>query len=365
MDWNWQLAEWPNFRWEDGHNREQESAFLVGSGVLIGAFQSLAVGEANSLRAELLSDEALETSRIEGELLNRDSLQSSIRRQFGLAVDSRKVAPAEQGVSEVMVDAFRSYADDLSDAKLFKWHSLLMRGRVGLKDVGRYRRSKEPMQIVSGPLHAPKVHFEAPAASAIPKEMKGFLKWFNGSRGELPALCRAALAHVYFESIHPFEDGNGRIGRVISEIALSQAVGAPMVIALSQVISAGKKEYYSQLEKANRRLDVAEWVAYFSATVLEAQRRAQRRIEFLIEKAKLFDRLRGKLNVRQEKVLIRVFAEGPDGFNGGLSAKNYAAIAKASTATVTRDLNELLEFGALRKTGERKSTRYWLLVEGQ
>ncbi len=364
MEWNWQLADWPNFKWKSGQDPELEAQFLVGAGRLAGGLAGLALADAADLRADLLSEEALETSSIEGEILNRDSVQSSIRRQFGLAVDARKVSPAEQGVAEVMVAAYRHHAEDLSDSRLFKWHSLLMKGKRGLKDVGRYRRSPDPMQIVSGPVHAPKVHFEAPPSEQVPREMENFIRWFNDSRGRMPALCRSAVAHVYFESIHPFEDGNGRLGRVVAEIALSQLAGAPLLLALSQVINTGKKEYYAQLQKANRTLDLGEWIGYFSKTVLAAMARSEGRIQFLIRKARLFERLRDRLNVRQEKVLLRMFAEGPEGFTGGLSAKNYMAISKSPSATATRDLAELVELGALQRTGERKSTRYSLALDG-
>lgn len=365
MKWNWELADWPLFKWESGHNPELEVQFLVGAGRLTGGLSGLALADAVELRADLLSEEAVETSSIEGEVLNRDSVQSSIRRQFGLAVDARKVSAAEQGVSEVMVNAYRQHGDDLSDNALFKWHSLLMKGKHGLKDVGRYRRSADPMQIASGPVHAPKVHFEAPPSKQVPSEMKDFIRWFNDSRGHIPALCRAAVAHVYFESIHPFEDGNGRLGRVVAEIALSQSVGAPILLALSQVINASKKRYYAQLQEASRTLDLTEWIGYFSETVIAALERSERRIQFLVQKARLFDRLQDRLNERQVKVLLRVFAEGPEGFTGGLSAKNYMAISKASPATATRDLAELVELGALQRVGERKNTRYSLALDGE
>lgn len=365
MKWNWQLADWPHFKWESGHDPELEARFLVGAGRLTGGLSGLGLADAAELRADLLSEEALESSSIEGEILNRDSVQSSIRRQFGLAVDARKVSPAEQGVSEVMVDAYRRHGEDLTDSRLFKWHSLLMKGKRGLKDVGQYRRSADPMQIVSGPIHEPKVHFEAPPSERVPSEMETFIRWFNDSRSNMPALCRAAVAHVYFESIHPFEDGNGRLGRVVAEIALSQSAGAPLLLALSQVINASKKDYYAQLQKANGTLDLAEWIGYFSTTVIAALERSERRIQFLVQKARLFDRLRDLLNTRQVKVLLRVFAEGPEGFTGGLSAKNYIAISKASPATATRDLAELVELGALQRTGERKNTRYSLALDSE
>lgn len=364
MKWNWRLPEWPEFTYDSAALRTVESRFLLDSGKLLGALVELAEEDTARIHVDLLSDEALETSRIEGELLNRDSLQSSVRRQFGLPADSRKVSPAEQGVAKVMVEVFRHFDEDLTAERLCHWQGLLMQGKSGLNDVGRFRTTAEPMQIVSGPIHDPKVHFEAVPSSRVPEEMRRFLTWFNGSRDKLPALARAALSHAYFESIHPFEDGNGRIGRAIAELALSQASGKPALLALSRTISARKKAYYAELEKVNRTLEVSAWVTFFAETVLEAQRSAGALLHFILEKARFFERFRGKLKPRQEKALARIFAAGPDGFEGGLSASNYQSIVKASPATVTRDLAELVEFGALTRTGEKKHTRYWLKLGG-
>lgn len=358
--WNWQLKNWPAFKFAPDEIGREEAEFLHGSGLLLGAFATLGEGDVEKIRVDLLSDEALETSRIEGEFLNRESLQSSVRRQFGLTSDGRKVTPAEQGVAEVLVDVYRNFQDELTVERLCLWQAKLMKGRRGMVDIGKLRTSAEPMQIVSGPIHDHRVHFEAPPSKAVPAEMERFIRWFNESRSSLPALTRAAIAHVYFESIHPFEDGNGRVGRAIAELALSQSLGKPVLLALSQAIGAGKKRYYDELGRANRTLEVSAWVKYFAETVLEAQTRAGRHVDFIVQKTKFFDRFRGKLNPRQEKVVLRIFAEGPDGFEGGLSAGNYVSIAKTSAATVTRDLNELVEIGALEKTGEKRYARYWL-----
>jgi Fic family protein len=195
--------------------------------------------------------------------------------------------------------------------------------------------------------------------------MEGFLRWFHGDGAKLPALTRAALAHLRFETIHPFEDGNGRIGRAIAELSLSQSSGKPLLIALSQVIGRRKKQYYHQLEAASRTLEVTDWVRYFGASVLEAQQDSVRRIGFLIAKTRFFDRYRGRLNGRQEKVLVRLFEAGMDGFEGGLSAGNYASITKAPPATVTRDLHDLVVKGALLRTGKRKATRYRLQLSDE
>lgn len=363
MKWNWQLPEWPGFTYDAPALHAAEARFLLGSGMLLGALVKLSEEDTARIHVDLLSDEALETSRIEGELFSRDSLQSSVRRQFGLPTDSRKVSPAEQGVAKVMVEVFRRFDEDLTVDMLCHWHRLLMQGKRGVNDVGRFRTSEEPMQIVSGSIHEPRVHFEAVPSSRVPEEMERFIHWFHRSRHTMPALARAAISHAYFESIHPFEDGNGRIGRAIAEMALSQASGKPVLLLLSRTICARKKAYYAELEKVNRTLAVSEWVAFFADAVLEAQRSAGTLLHFILEKAAFFERHRGRLNERQEKVLARVFAAGPDGFVGGLSASNYQSIAKASPATVTRDLSDLVEIGALERTGERKHTRYWLKLE--
>lgn len=364
MRWNWQQNDWPNFRFDSEVLAPLEARFLRQGGVVIGSVQHLGEDDRGVLTVEIISAEALKTSEIEGEILDRESLQSSIRRQFGLVTDHRRVGPAEQGIAELMVDLYRSCDVQLSDAQLFRWHELLMQGRRDIKDVGQYRTHAEPMQIVSGPVHAPKVHFEAPPSGQVPEEMAAFCRWFNetGPSGARPmsALARAGIAHLYFESIHPFEDGNGRIGRAISEKALAQDLGQPSLTALSVMIERRKKDYYKALEFAHRENEVTDWLMWFADAVLEAQRLTQRWIDFLIAKTKLFDSLRGKINPRQEKALLRMMREGPDGFEGGLSAGTYTSITAAPPATARRDLAELVELGALTRTGERRGTRYWL-----
>jgi len=223
------------------------------------------------------------------------------------------------------------------------------------------------MQVVSGPVHNPRVHFEAPPSKAMRREMTQFIKWLNdtapGRKNPLSALTRAGIAHLHYVCIHPFEDGNGRIGRAIAEKALSQCLGQPTLIALSHTIQERKKIYYDSLEKNNKDIEITDWLVYFAKTILEAQGYTQKLIDFLIEKSKLYEKLRGKMNTRQEKVIARLFREGPEGFKGGLSAEKYISIAKTSRATATRDLQGLLEIGALQKTGERKYTRYSLRIK--
>ncbi len=365
MTWNWQSPDWPNFKWDRSRIVAAEEQFLLGAGVAIGATKHLSEDDHKQLLVELMSGEAVTTSAIEGEILNRASVQSSILRQLGLASpDKRRVIPAEQGIAEMMVDLYRSFSQLLSDEMLFGWHRMVTAGRKDLADIGRYRTNPEPMQVVSGPIGAPAVHFEAPPSKRVPMEMKRFISWFNrtapSGKEPLPAITRAGTAHLYFESIHPFEDGNGRIGRAIAEKAMTQSFGQPVLVSLATTILAHQKSYYQALERANRQSDITEWLVWFAEIALESHRRSIAQVEFIIAKTKLLDRLRGQINERQQKALLRMFREGPEGFKGGLSAGNYSTITGASPATTTRDLADLVEKGALIRTGERKHARYLL-----
>jgi Fic family protein len=366
MSWNWQAPDWPRFTWDPARLRRAEDEFLVGAGVFAGSIRHLPDSDREHLIVEAIGSEAVTTSEIEGEVLDRASVQSSIRRQLGLATDRRRVRPAENGVAEMMVDLYRSSAAPLSEEMLFGWHRMLLKARRDLADVGRYRTGRDPMQIVSGPLHARKVHFEAPPAAAVPREMRRFIDWFHRSapsgKEPLPALTRAGLAHLYFESIHPFEDGNGRLGRAVSEKAFAECVGQPTLTALAATLLARRKSYYAALEAASQVNEVTPWLAWFAGIAIEAQRRTAAMVEFLIDKTKLLDRLRGRLNARQEKALLRMMSEGPEGFRGGLSAGNYMQITGAATATATRDLADLVDQGALVRTGERRYARYNLAI---
>ncbi len=358
--WNWQQADWPNWRFDASAFADMENRFLLQSGRLLGARQHLDPSEQVALKVGLLSDEAMQTSRIEGEYLNLSRVQSSVRRQFGLAAD-RRAGAAEAGIAELMVDCFNGFDDPLTHDMLFEWNRLVCAGRSDLNVVGGYRTHVEPMQVISGPTYKPKVHFEAPLSDRIHGEMSAFIDWFGNS--DLPALVKAGLAHVYFVSIHPFEDGNGRIARALSEKVLAMALGQPSLLALSIQIEKDRKGYYSALEAGSKGMEVTDWLLWFAQTVLKAQTYSIALVDHIIAKAKMFDRLRGQLNERQEKVLLRLFEAGPEGFTGGLSAKNYMTITAAAPATARRDLVDLVAKGALRRTGERRGTRYWLAVD--
>lgn len=364
MQWNWQLSGWPGFSFDADALKALEAKFLTSSGILLGSSTHLVDDELSELRVQLMSEEALKTSEIEGEILDRDSLQSSIRQQFGLRNDPRKVPPAEQGIAEMTVQLYRTWDTPLADQIIFDWHSMLTKGRRDLVDIGCYRTTRQPMQVVSGSVDARRVHFEAPPSVEVQREMDIFTAWFNRTvpcgSDPLPALTRAGIAHLWFVSIHPFEDGNGRIGRAVAEKALSQSMGHPSLIALAHTIEEHRKAYYTSLENANRTLVITDWLHWFGETVLAAQDYTIRSVRFLVEKTKFYSRLGGGLNARQSKALARMFKEGLSGFKGGLSADNYIRITKTSASTATRDLQDLVSKGALTRTGERKSTRYHL-----
>jgi Fic family protein len=366
MKWNWQQQKWPHFSYDVGRFSKYEDQFLHNAGMMHGSMKHVSSEDQEHLKITLIREEAFKTSEIEGELLNRDSLQSSIQQQFGLKADHRKIPPAEQGIAEMLADLYQHCLSPLTHTQLFGWHKMLTTGRRDLKQIGSYRSHADPMQIVSGPIHNPKIHYEAPPSGQVKKEMDGFISWFNETGGSskiktpLPALTRSGIAHLYFESIHPFEDGNGRVGRALSEKALSQALGQPTLIALAHTIEIHRKTYYEALHRASRTLEINDWLQFFCEMALAAQEHTQRTIDFLIEKGRFYKRFTNQLNPRQQKTIDRIFREGIDGFKGGLSAENYIQITGAPRATVTRDLQKLVELGAFSKSGERKYTRYYL-----
>jgi Fic family protein len=266
----------------------------------------------------------------------------------------------------MMVDLFGQARAPFTEATLHRWRRLVVNGRTDLIDIGRYRTGGDPMQIISGPIGRPKVHFEAPPAAAVPAEMRRFWSWIERTAPEraqpLPPLTRAGVAHLWFESIHPYEDGNGRIRRAISEKILAQGLPTPALTGMAGTLRLHRRAYYAALECAHGNLDITDWLFWFAAKTIEAQRGALQHVEFVLVKDRLMSALREAINARQEKALLRVFEAGPDGFRGGLSAGNYMRITGAPPATATRDLVALVSLGALLRAGEHKSTRYRLNV---
>lgn len=365
--YNWQMEGWPDFAFDAAKVEDVLFAFAENAGRTTGSWQALPETSRWESLIEMLTAEALKTSKIEGENLDREDVRSSIRKSLGFHDDNRKVKDKRAaGIAALMIDARNTWNEPLTQEKLFAWHEMLLDGSQGIR-VGSWRTHEEPMQVVSGAIGREKVHYEAPPSSRVPAEMKRFIEWFNEMPGNGSSMrlapIRSAIAHLYFESIHPFEDGNGRIGRAVAEKALSQGLGRPVLLSLSETIEADRKAYYEALKQAQRSRDVTEWVRYFTDVVLRAQIRAEAMIGFTVRKAQFFDRFRDILSERQRVAIGKMLVHGPGGLGDGISAAKYAAMTKVSKATATRDLQDLLAAGAIeRLEGGGRNTRYRVAV---
>ncbi len=367
MSYNWQQKDWPEFRFDLSGIEDALFSFAEESGHVSGILKTMPEALQTELMLNLMVSEAVKTSAIEGEYLSRTDVVSSIRNNLGLneIPDTIKDKRA-RGAGELMVLVRTTFDLPLTAEDLFLWHSLLLQESKRIK-IGAWRTHDEPMQVVSGAIGREKIHFEAPASKDIPGEMNRFIQWFNetaaGQKREIrKAPVRSAIAHLYFESIHPFEDGNGRIGRAIAEKALSQTTGRPVLLSLSQTIEADKKSYYLALERAQQSNEITGWMHYFVGIVVDAQQQAKLLTELTLKKARFLDHYREKLNDRQLKVIGRMMEEEPKGFEGGMTAKKYIAITKTSKATATRDLQLLTGLGALLHAGGGRNTSYTLNI---
>jgi Fic family protein len=368
LRYNWEYKEWPNFKYSTKGLEKTLLQISRNEGKYDGIVNMLPENVKADAIIDLMVIEAIKSSEIEGEFYSRKDVLSSIKKNLGLHQKSLTIINKNaEGISKIMVDIRTSFAKPLTKAKLFEWHQMLFNTYTNI-EVGKWRTHIEPMQIVSGAYGKQKVHFEAPPSRSLEKEMKGFIQWFNntapnGKQAIENSAVRAALVHLYFESIHPFEDGNGRIGRVLAEKVLSQGMKKPALLSLSATIEKNKKKYYAQLQVGQKNLNATQWVHYFVNTILKSQEYAEKQIEFTINKASFFDSYKAKLNARQLKAIKKIMEEGPDGFKGGLNATKYKSINKTSKATATRDLQELVELGIIIQTGGGRSTSYRLKLD--
>jgi Fic family protein len=363
MKYIWQQDNWPEFQYDLTGIHEKMIRFTEKTGRVDGLLSALPESLQMDAVIELMVAEAVKSSEIEGEMLSRPDVMSSIKNNLGIASRPRHVGDARvRGIAELMVCVRDDFARALSRNMLFTWHSMLMKGNAYVKS-GAWRAHSELMLIVSGTVGSEQVHYEAPPSTEVPAEMKRFVQWFNatapGSQDEIcHAPVRSALAHLYFESIHPFEDGNGRIGRALSEKVLSQGLGRPVVMSLSRSIDEDRQGYYDALKQAQQAGRVTEWIEWFVNMLVNAQTQAETEIEFTLKKTRLFDRVESELNARQLKAIRRMLAEGPSGFAGGMTAKKYMAITKATKPTATRDLQDLVAKAVLLPEGSGRSTHY-------
>lgn len=367
MLYNWQQQDWPEFAYDLREIEEMLLAFASETGYIDGVLQALPDHTQTETLIGIMVAEAIKTSEIEGEYLSRQDVISSIRNNLGLNTVPVPVADKKaQGAGLLMVQVQKTFADKLTEETLFDWHRTLLSENRRVQ-TGTWRTHEAPMQVISGPVGREKIHFEAPPSQLVAEEMTRFIQWFNdtapGGKKEInKAPVRSAIAHLFFETIHPFEDGNGRIGRALAEKALAQTIGRPTMLSLSRTIEMHKRDYYHALEQAQRSNEITAWLRYFVKTLLVAQTDARKLIDFTLKKSKFFDSFKGMLNERQLKIVRKMLDTGPDGFEGGMTAKKYVSIAKTSKATATRDLQELAELGIFLPEGGGRSVHYLLNI---
>lgn len=364
----WQDPAWPSLRYDRTKVADAVAQARRAQGVVEGKLGVLGFTERQSLVAEAWTQEAVSTAAIEGERLDMLAVRSSIARRLG--VGDFKGSPAARhvdGLLDIMDDAVTNAQTALTHQRLQAWQAALFpTGFSGMRplQVAAYR--EHPMQIVSGPAGRETVHYEAPPADRVTAEMQRLLDWFNQGE-ENDRLVQAALAHLWFETIHPFEDGNGRVGRVLVDLALARDSGeASRLMRISQRLLEKRAEYYEQLGSAQHgSCDVTAWVVWFVEQVRAACEQASAVIDASLEKARFWSTHREReLNERQRKVLNVLLDAGRGGFEGGMSTRKHESITGASRATSSRDLIELEETGLLRRVGAGRSTRYYINLPG-
>ena len=360
----WQSADWPNWRYDLSVLMEPLTQVSRAQGLLLGRLADVGMALRDQASLAALTEDVVKTSEIEGEVLNVESVRSSIARRLG--VDIGAVAPVDrhvEGVVEMVLDATSCAADPLTTERLFGWHAALFpTGYSGLHkiSIGQWRDDLDgPMHVVSGPVGRRKVHFQAPPADVLPYEVARFLAWAN-DQTDVPELLKAGLAHLWFVTLHPFDDGNGRIARAVGDLFLTRADGSPQrFYSLSAQIQRERKDYYDVLERTQKgTLNVTGWLLWFLGALGRAIASAQITLDAVLVKARLWQRWAGMpLNERQVKLLNRLL----DGFDGKLTSSKWAALAKCSPDTALRDITQLVEFGVLQKApGGGRSTGYEL-----
>lgn len=355
---------WPKLTWSQERLARQLAGVRHRQGRLMGRMEGLGFLLRNEAVLQTLTKDVLKSSEIEGEKLDKDQVRSSIARRLGLDIGGLKPVDRHvEGVVEMMLDATGHYAETLTEGRLLAWHSALFpSGRSGLTKivVGRWRDHKsDPMQVVSGPVGREKVHYQAPEAKRVPGEMRAFLKWFNGSQSIDPVLT-AGLAHFWFVTIHPFEDGNGRIARAITDMALARSENsAQRFYSMSSQIRLERNVYYDLLEKTQKGgLDITPWLEWFLGCLDRAIDGAEDILAGIFRKARFWEAYFQKpFNNRERAIINRLF----DGFEGKLTSSKWAKLAKCSQDTALRDIGDLMKHGVLvKEPGGGRSTSYAL-----
>lgn len=366
VDYIHDLEAWPAFNWKVAALADQLAAVRHRQGRLLGRMQGMGFDLRAEAVLETLTEDVLKSSEIEGEILDKDQVRSSIARRLGMDIGA--LTPADrnvEGVVEMMLDATQRYQEPLTRERLFDWHAALFpTGRSGMTRivVGAWRNEESgPMQVVSGPIGRERVHYEAPAFDRLDAEMDAFLDWFNAAPTTDPVL-KAAVAHLWFVTIHPFDDGNGRIARAIADMALARSEDSSQrFYSMSAQIRLERADYYAILERTQKGdLDITAWLDWFLACLDRAFDGAETTLGAVMRKARFWEGLAGQtLSARQTKVVNRLL----DGFEGKLTTSKWAALTKASTDTALRDITDLIDRGVLAKDeGGGRSTSYSLVA---
>ena len=364
----WQRPEWPEWQFDSSRLSELLSTVTLERGRLLGGMQALGFKLAEEATLRVLTEDVIKSSEIEGEKLNPESVRSSLAKRLGMDIGA--LAPTDRhvdGVVDMVLDATQRYGQPLSVERLFGWHAALFpTGYSGLAKiaVGGYRTDTDgPMQVVSGGIGREKVHFEAPPAARVEQETVRFLGWFNHVQGLDPTI-KAGLAHLWFVTIHPFEDGNGRIGRAVCDMALARADGSTQrFYSLSAQIQRERKAYYDSLEYAQKGTqDVTSWLEWFLGSLLRAIQGAGEQLKEVMFKADFWSQWSGaSMNGRQVKMLNKML----DGFEGNLTNKKWVAMNHCSSDTALRDIKELVDRGVLVSAGAGGRSTHYVLAELQ
>ncbi|APF36744.1 cell filamentation protein Fic [Chelatococcus daeguensis] len=361
-----ELSDWPEFRWDQNRLAERLAAVRHRQGRLIGRMEALGFALRSEATLENLTQEVLKSSEIEGEILDREQVRSSIARRLGIDIGGLTAADRHvEGVVEMMLDATEKNSEPLTEERLFGWHAAMFpTGRSGMKriKVGGWRDDASgPMQLVSGPIGRERVHYEAPPAPRLAAEMKAFLDWFNGEAAIDPVL-KAAVAHLWLVTVHPFDDGNGRIARAIADMALARSEGtAQRFYSMSAQIRQERNAYYDILEHTQKGdLDITPWLEWFLGCLDRAFDGAEHTLANVFNKARFWEKHAGAaFNDRQRDMLNRLL----NGFEGKLTTSKWALIEKCSQDTALRDIDDLVARGILRKDPAGGRSTSYSLVE--
>lgn len=366
----WEHAEWPYFKFDPTLYRDRCVRYAEKVNFLAGAVHGLSDLPKLELLSYQMALEGSASSRIEGVRVKVEDIKHSITNNLRPDLGYRNVGDQiATNLAAIVTDNYRHFNEALSEEKLFEWHRQLIAHRTDLGQIGSYRNSADEMRIVSGPYGREIVHYVAPPSARLRTEMSVYTDWFNRSRiqynGSATAPLRAGIAHLYFEQIHPFEDGNGRIGRVIAEKVLAQNLGYPLPFSISYIIAENTKAYYRAFQAVNRQLIIDEWLDYFFDVCLEAVDYGLKVYKFTLHKVRYYKTYGDHLTPPQAKAIHRMWVEGPKGFRGGMTTTKYRRITGVSPATATRDLARLTKLGALERRGGGRSTHYVLPRAGR